>query len=367
MPPADHEKELSGLARSIDALFRREPVEVPSAPEETSGSVAASETGPKALRHAVSRFLEADSIGRRGLGPEVRAAAAALDEATSFDALADAVERLAQAHGDAGGEEPWALARDLLTPGIAGRVAARLGSARDEPGRAALMTACTRLGREMALAFADALSDTTDRFARRAYVDAMVEMGEDGMAVAEEMVEDGRWFVVRNAVAILGEIGGERAVALLTGSLANDDARVRREALLALAKLGGEDAGQLVYGMIDDPDSDVRAAAAMAAGALKVARAQKPLLALLEDESDPDVVVAILHALGQLADPGATQAIEKRAVGSFFSRPPTDVRIAAYRALHSIGTPRAKRLIVGAANDKDPRVRTAVRQLLSQR
>jgi HEAT repeat protein len=279
--------------------------------------------------------------------------------------LADAVERLARAGGEAPDEASVAMGRSLLTPGVASRMAARLGTAREEARRADLVATCVRLGRDMALALADALSDTTDRFARRAYLDAMVAMGSDGMSVAEEMVEDGRWFVVRNAVAILGEVGGERAVELLISSLAHTDARVRREALLSLAKVGGEDAGMLVYGMIEDPDPEVRLSAAMAAGALKVERALKPLLSLLETESDSDVVVAVLRALGQLGDPGATNAVEKRAVASFFSKPPTDVRIAAYRALHNIGTPRAKSLIQEAAEDKDPEVRGAVRHLLA--
>ncbi|MCG6954972.1 MAG: HEAT repeat domain-containing protein [Gemmatimonadetes bacterium] len=340
---------------------------VSSAPEAPSGGVEAPETGPDALSYAVSRFLEADRGGREGLAEKVLAAAAALREETSLDELADAVGRLARAPGGTHEGTPWALARAVLTPGIAGRLAERLGSARDERGHADLVTVCVRLGRDMALALSDALSDTTDRFARRAYMDVMVQMGEDGIAVAEEMVEDGRWFVVRNAAAVLGEIGGERAVGLLASALAHEDARVRREALHALAKVGGEDAGQLVYGMIGDPDSDVRAAAAMAAGALRVPRALRPLLVLLEEERDPDVVVTVLHALGQLADPAATPAIEKRAARSFFSRPPTDVRIAAYRALYSIRTPRAKRVLVGAADDKDPRVRAAVRELLFQR
>jgi HEAT repeat protein len=90
-------------------------------------------------------------------------------------------------------------------------------------------------------------------------------------------------------------------------------------------------------------------------------------MSLLESESNPDVVVAVLRALGQLGDPGATNAVEKRAVGSFFSKPPTEVRIAAYRALHNIGTPRAKTLIRDAARDKDPEVQAAVRRLLGER
>ncbi len=162
----------------------------------------------------------------------------------------------------------------------------------------------------------------------------MVALGDEAMPVVQRMLEDERWFVVRNAVAILGEIGSERAVELVVSTLAHEDARVRREGTLALAKVGGEDAGMLVYGMIEDPDPEVRLAAAMAAGELKVERALKPLLALLEEETDPDVVVGVLHALGQLGDPSAVNAIEKRAVASFFSRRPTAVRIAAYRALY---------------------------------
>jgi HEAT repeat protein len=44
-----------------------------------------------------------------------------------------------------------------------------------------------------------------------------------------------------------------------------------------------------------------------------------------------------------------------------------DVRIAAYRALQNIGTPRAKGILVQAADDKTPEVKAAVRQLLGMR
>jgi HEAT repeat protein len=259
------------------------------------------------------------------------------------------------------------MAQVLLSPGVASRITAYLGNERDEDRRKELMVVCKRLGNDMALAVSDALSATQDRFARRTFLDTMLALGNGAMPVVEKMIEDGRWFVVRNALAILGEVGGERPVELIVSTLAHTDPRVRREALMALAKVGGEDAGQLVYGMIKDPDSDVRRAAAMAAGALKVERALRPLLALLDEENDPDVIAEVLHALGQLGDPGAVNVIEKRAVGSFFSRPPTEVRIAAYRALHGIGTPHAKSLLVQAAEDKDPAVKGAVRQILGMR
>jgi HEAT repeat protein len=123
----------------------------------------------------------------------------------------------------------------------------------------------------------------------------------------------------------------------------------------------------LVYGMLEDPDPEARLAAATAAGALKVERALKPLLRLLEDEEDVDVTIGVLRALGQLGDPGAVNLIEKHAVASFFSRPPTDVRIVAYRALFSIGTPHASKLVEQAVDDKNPDVQRFVREMLGER
>lgn len=380
MSSSDEKKSLSGLARSIDALFDEgamsspppkpaggeemvwEPVQEPGRPGRQ-----AQDADPQALRDAVTTFLEADPLAREGKGRDIRDAAAALREANALDVLADSVERLTLGAGDPPDEASVAMAQTLLTPAVASRIAAYLGNARDEERRGELVRLCKLLGHDMALAIADALSGTQDRFARRTFLDTMVALGPAAMPIVEKMAEDSRWFVVRNALAVLGEVGGERSVELIISTLAHTDARVRREALLALTKVGGEDAGMLVYGMIDDPDPDVRLAAAMAAGALKVERALRPLLALLESENDPDVVVGILRALGQLGDPGAVNTIEKRAVGSFFSRPPADVRIAAYRALHNIGTPHAKSLLIQAADDKDPAVKGAVRQLLGMR
>jgi HEAT repeat protein len=148
--------------------------------------------------------------------------------------------------------------------------------------------------------------------------------------------------------------------------LAHPDPRVRREALFAVARAGDGNAGALVYGMIEDPDREVRLAAAMAAGTLGVERAVRPLLALLDEEDEEAVQVGLLDSLGRLGDPGAVPAIEKRALGSFFSRPSTPVRLAAFEALRRIGTPRARALLEQAAEEeRDPEIRTAVRRMVA--
>ena len=63
----------------------------------------------------------------------------------------------------------------------------------------------------------------------------------------------------------------------------------------------------------------------------------------------------------------AVSSIEKHAVTSLFSKPRTDVRITSYRALNEIGTPHARRLLNQAVDDKDPAVKSAVKEMLGMR
>jgi HEAT repeat protein len=188
-------------------------------------------------------------------------------------------------------------------------------------------------------------------------MDAVLAQGEMAREMAERMVEDPRWYVVRNGVALLGEIGGEEAVSHLTTTLANEDPRVRKETVLALAKIGGGDASALLLGMLDDPDLEVRTKSCWAVGVLKVERALKPLLRLLDKDGSERVQTQCLEALGHIGDPGAVPLIERKAVGRLFSRPSKEIRVAAYRALAAIGTPHARNLLLKATKDSDLDVR----------
>jgi len=326
---------------------------------EVPAAVTSLEPAGAALDDAVEAFL----LGTAEAADEVRALAGPLRERLSLDPLADAVERLV--HADDGSGEPGALylATEIINPAVASRLVQRMGHEEDDERRAAYVVLSQRLGIVMANAFRGALTASTDTRVRRAYYDGLIAMSETSRPVIAGMVEDDNRFLVRNAVAMLGEMGGEGALELVTSALANIDARVRCEALESIAKLGGEESAQVVLGALGDPDAKVRAAAAEAAGELRVERSLRPILALLQEEDDPSVLVSLLLGLGRLGDPGAVQAIEKRAVPTLFSKQTTEVRVAAYWALNQIGSPHARELIQRAWEDKDAVVRTTVRGL----
>ena len=364
-PDAHVEEEVADTA-TPEASAPDEPSETPDPSEPASdplvGHEEPQEPAGSDLGDAVDAFLSGDPESAE----EVERISATLRERLALDPLADAVERLVLAGEGAPGVNGLQMAKEVVNPAVASRLVQRMALDEDDERRGTYLLIAERLGSVMANAFRGALTDASDARTRQTCRDGLMGMGDEGRAVVEAMIEDENSFLAQSGVAILGEMGGEGALELVISALANPDFRVRREALSSLAKLGGEGSGQLVMASLEDADATVRAAAAEAAGKLGIERALRPILALLEDDSLADdekisVQVQALSGLGHLGDPGAVQAIEKRAVGSIFSRPPTEVRVAAYRALHDIGTPHAREVIEKAKDDKDPVVRTAVR------
>lgn len=338
------------LASMFDAMRRREVEEV----------------DVEALANA---YVAADPAVRRSLGAKLREVAGALRQRGAYEPMARAAALVARRITDdmdpQERDELYGVLMELTTPQVAGMLAQELGrAARDEQRREELIRALIRIGSDAAHAVANALADTEDRGARRAYIDALVRFGRLGMPLVEGMLADSRWFVVRNGVTILGEVGGPQALAHLTGTLGHPDARVRRETVTALTKLGGPDAERLLLGLLDDSDADVRSAATLAVSVLKVQRAVRPLIERLGVESDEEAQVEILRALGRIGDAAAVPAIEKLTSGGLFSRTSLGVRLEALRALGAIGTPHARRVLERAANDRNSQVREVARAAL---
>ena len=369
--PADGPEGRRGIGRSIRSLFpdiAPEGAPDDDVPGPTEGTPGAG------FVESVRLFLSAPPGERQEEAEVVRAAARELQKTHQSQELARGVLLLLLGGGaedlheeaDPGAlaEDAVALARDLTQPHVATQVAVRLGTERDPEARGQLIDAVSRLPDLMAPALSQAAGEAPDRGARRACMEALRALGDEGRREAERMLEDPRWFVVRNGVTLLADFGGKDAVPQLTGALGHEDPRVRREAVMSVARLGGEDAGMLLLGMLEDQDLDVRAAAVMGVAALKVEKAVRPLLRMLDEVEDEDLQVEVLRALGRLGDPGAVPAVEKRARGSLFTRPARPVRIAAFRALAAIGTPHAREVLKEGAEEKDPEVRQVARSLL---
>ena len=241
----------------------------------------------------------------------------------------------------------------------------RLGKARSEEERTGLRSTLLHVGADTVTPLVRELVAATDVSARRAYRDALVALDHVGVPLLEDMIGDERWFVVRNMVGILGEIRSADAIEHFRRTIEHSDARVRRETVLALSKVGGEEAVPLLARGLNDRETPLRTAAALGLGLTKLAVAVGPLLSRLPQESDPEVEVEIVRALGRVGDPRAIPVLAERASGGgFFSRIPSSIRVEAVRALGEIGGEAARPVLQRLLRDRNAEVREAALKAL---
>lgn len=209
------------------------------------------------------------------------------------------------------------------------------------------------------LTAAQSLSD------RRIYFDGLLKL-QAGISALVHMLGDPRWYVVRNAADLLGELQAKEAEVPLTDAVRHDDDRVRRAAAAALAKLGTPRSHQALREALRDTSAQVRMQAAIGLSQHKQARQGVTLSRALDAEADEEVQLAILASLGRIATAEAVEKLIAAAEqeGRLFRKKSTAYRLAAVQALGDAGTPEAVAGLKALAEDKDRDVRELVGRLL---
>jgi len=77
---------------------------------------------------------------------------------------------------------------------------------------------------------------------------------------------DNQWFLVRNAIFVLGRLGDQAACSALRLRLGDPDIRIRREIVRALERIGGDQAIDFLMILADDLDPEIRESAVIALG-----------------------------------------------------------------------------------------------------
>jgi HEAT repeat protein len=204
---------------------------------------------------------------------------------------------------------------------------------------------------------------------RRALFDVLVEMAAAVPALTR-MLSDSRWFIVRNAADLLGEMNAGAAEDALVDLLRHTDDRVRRSATNALLRLGTPNALKAIYEAVNDASPEVRMQAAAAIATKRDGRTSATLIRAIEAEDDSDVQVAMIAALGRVGTSDAVQKLLKLAEADtrLFRKKATSVRVAAVQALGELKTPAALAALKELSGDKDREVRdTASRALAHAR
>lgn len=256
-----------------------------------------------------------------------------------------------------------AAATRLATPSLVRQVAQLLPTAGAQRDDVLKILVRTREEGARALIAHLMAAETLDQ--RRVFFDAIVDL-RAGVPQLIDALGHPEWFVVRNAAALLGEMGAREADSAIVPLLQHEDERVRKAAATALSKLDTPAAITALRQLLDDKSPDVRQHAASAFSSSVAAASSKPLSAALDTEWDGDVQLAIVAALGRLGTPDAVQKLIKAIHSPDQPGRPMDVRIAAAEALVKARGPAAINIIRPLLQHADHGVRSTVKGLIGK-
>lgn len=341
------------------------------APREDFG-VASTAAGSALARLASARTDDAATTAVNALR-EVISEAQRRGDRLTIEGVARACLTHLQSLGESGGRLALeGLVRTLLKPAVLELLAQQFPHSTDRP---LLLQLFSRAGDAGVAVLVQQLLATEDALSRRAYFDGIVAM-DVGSSALFQALGDSRWFVVRNAAALLGEMGVEHADEVLIPLLRHEDERIRIAVSRALMRLRTAKAMQALHGMIDDQHAEVRRLSAAAfglAGSLVGGGVRPPaarIASALERERDDDVALEMLAALGRLGSADAVQRLLRLAlpvapdmVGETAAPRDAWLRIAALEALVRARGSQMQPVIDALVQDADPEVASAAASL----
>jgi len=161
----------------------------------------------------------------------------------------------------------------------------------------------------------DILAVEPSRPTRRRLLDVLVGIGPANLALIARYANHPEWYVVRNVVCILGNLG-LNAMPTLLKTTYHSEPRVRIEAVRALATMATPAAVRAIVRLLGDDDEAVVREAAAQIASLHARSAASALHALAHSprfaDFQAETMQAVAYALGTLGDGEAAQAIRAR-------------------------------------------------------
>jgi hypothetical protein len=384
--PRMHPVQLASLRRAFDTedvdTFRDSSrtagelaalLELPDDPADRALSPAAAETGREvagpsldrdgtaallelAERAEVSQEVRPHVLQRFGSGYLRQLSGGRVRKATS---LLERVQR------SAAGEGPESAEFRRTAEQMTGResVEALVGSLAGIPQESfdVVPALVERMGPGAVPQLLDVLARTENRRTRHLLLDLLAKVGPAVARDATTMLADSRWYVVRNMLLLLRQVGDARSVPAVRRCVDHPDLRVRLEAIHTLFVFDRGVPRELLRRALHDPDLRQAEAAMELAGKFGIAEAVEPIVAYLR-AWDPlgkrrAVRLKAIRALAAIGDPAALPGLG-RFRARFHPWPPAiEERRELYRTLPAYPETSYRDWIVSGLRSRDPEIR----------
>lgn len=271
-------------------------------------------------------------------------------------------------------QHPWrnealaSLRAALLRPQLMAAMAAQAFSLEREQMVREVFPYLEFLGEPAARFLVERLGDESDRARRGRMVEAVRSLGADSLPALLDAIASPTWFLVRNALTILSDLGDADHMPSVLPLLRHPESRVRRTAVRALWKLGGPAAEPHLLALMKNTDAETMQEILFALGQLRSEAGLHQVGELARDKRVVEQIrIQALDTLGHIASPLAMPILKEclRRRGFFGGGEQPPIRLAAARALLALDTREAIDTLRRLA-DAEPRgeEREAFRRLL---
>ncbi len=239
-------------------------------------------------------------------------------------------------------------------------------------GRNNIVEALSALKEKAAHALVGRLADEDNSQVRKILSEALIKLGNCAVPALVERLSDNRWYIARNAVAILGRIANRKTAIHIRPYLDHRDYRVRKEAVRSLGRIGGPVALKGLQPLIDNRDRELCPLAIVALGAMQNEAAIGPLSKLL-NSFDPflknfDLKRRTIKALGAIGSPQAVPHLTKilKRKRLWKRNQYNKLRSNAAQALGNFATEDSLRALEDASKDPSPLIAHVAREALDK-
>ena len=260
----------------------------------------------------------------------------------------------------------------LLTSEMLAYLVGRAG-AKDEGDRFAIQQMLVRAGTEASELLLAAIIEAPEALTRRSLFNALVAFGPMIREQVEARLGSPQWYVVRQMVSLLGELGDAQALDAIEKTYEHPDMRVKRDVLKSLMKIHSPRSTQILTRALDEDDLTLVTQAIISLGVLKdpavvdtlgsIAVKREAFADLMEPKKEA------IKALGFIGDaravPYLTQILFKKVW--FGKKTNEDARVLAAYSLGLIGGPEAFEAIRKTLESSEGEVYAACKRILEGR
>jgi len=204
-------------------------------------------------------------------------------------------------------------------------------------------------GDQAASRLLDALAVEEDRSHRGRLIKAIKAIGKPALQHLKRALESPTWYLVRNALNLLGDLAAVDLLDDVAQKLFHDDVRVKRAAARALGKIPSIRAEKYLAEALERVDAETQSDILIGLSTLKAETAVPAIVELARKRlgGDDRLRIRAVEALGLIGSPQAVGPLSDilRKRGMLSGQVTPELRLSAARALLSIGTAEAKSVV----------------------